>query len=237
MIKNDSSRLSVDNLRAPLVIGRADRPGYNRRRTRTETDRNAGHDHEYREAETECCEFGVTDPADEPGVDETLRHHRRDAEEYGHSHVDEVPTDRALGKSRFGGSHSARVSSGRELERGKTMKFRFEVLIDASLESIWKIIDDQEGPGIPIIESVTERREPHFLAGTSETPTGIAVVVNHFEAMDANKTRWSIYANHTFKGIYRVLGMFYTNSIRKSSEETMNNFKLFAETEQAQHAK
>ena len=117
------------------------------------------------------------------------------------------------------------------------MKFRFEVLIDASLETIWKIIDDREGPGIPIIESVTDRREPHFMAGTCETPTGSAVVVNHFEAIDANKSRWSIYANHTFKGIYKVLGMFYAGSIRKSSEETMNNFKLFAETEQAQHAK
>ena len=58
------------------------------------------------------------------------------------------------------------------------MKFRFEVLIDASLETIWKIIDDQDGPGIPIIETVTERREPHFMAGTCETPTGGAVVVS-----------------------------------------------------------
>lgn len=115
------------------------------------------------------------------------------------------------------------------------MKFSFEVLIDASLETIWKIIDDQDGPGIPIIDNVTERREPHFMAGSYEAATGSAVVVNRFEAIDTNRTRWSIYANHSFKGIYKVLGLFYARTIRRSSEETMNNFKLFAETEQAQH--
>ena len=114
------------------------------------------------------------------------------------------------------------------------MKFRFEVLIDASLETIWKILDGQDGPGIPIIETVTERREPHFLAGSYDSPTGSAIVVNHFEAVDAGKTRWSIYINHTFKGIYRLLGLLHAGPIRRSSEDTMNNFKLFAETEQVQ---
>ena len=41
--------------------------------------------------------FRVTDTADEPGIDEALRHHRRDAQEYGHGHVGEVPTDRTVG--------------------------------------------------------------------------------------------------------------------------------------------
>ena len=117
------------------------------------------------------------------------------------------------------------------------MKFRLEVLIDASLETVWKILDDQDGPGIPIIDNVTERREPYFLAGNYEAPTGSAVVVNHFEAIDNHKTRWSIYANHTFKGIYKIIGLFFAGSIRKSSEETMNKFKLFAETEQAQRTR
>ena len=63
------------------------------------------------------------------------------------------------------------------------MKFRLEVLVDASPETIWKLMDKKDGPGIPIIDDVSERREPHFLAGSYESRSGSAIVVNHFEAI------------------------------------------------------
>ena len=116
------------------------------------------------------------------------------------------------------------------------MKFRLEVLVDASPETIWKLMDKKDGPGIPIIDDVSERREPHFLAGSYESRSGSAIVVNHFEAIGDGQTRWSIYGNHSFKGIYRILSPFYAGSVRKHSEEAMNNFKLFAETAAAQSA-
>jgi hypothetical protein len=79
-----------------LVIVRTDRPGHNRRRACPEPDRHARDDHENWKPEAEGSKLRVTDLADEPGIDEALPHHRRDTEEHGHSHVDQVPADRSL---------------------------------------------------------------------------------------------------------------------------------------------
>jgi hypothetical protein len=63
---------------------------------------------------------------------------------------------------------------------------------------------------------------------------GTAIVVNHFEEAEENGTRWAMYTNQSFKGVYRVLGIFFVGAIRKRHEEVMNNLKLFVETEQAE---
>ena len=118
------------------------------------------------------------------------------------------------------------------------MKVKIDIVIDADRETVWRSFDK---PGDikkwqPMIETVTERREPDFMAGTYESASGKGVIVNHFESIGERQTRWSMYANHTFKGIYRLFGIFFAGSIRKRSEETMNNFKLYTETVQAEQA-
>ena len=45
-----------------------------------------------------------------------------------------------------------------------------------------------------------------------------------------------MYGNHSVKGVFRFLGIFFAGSVRKRNEELMNNFKLFAETRQAERA-
>ncbi|MCK5325884.1 MAG: SRPBCC family protein [Woeseiaceae bacterium] len=103
--------------------------------------------------------------------------------------------------------------------------------------AVAELIYDEKGRKIPIIETVTERREPHFMAGTYESAMGKAIIVNHFEEVEENRTRWVMYTNHTFNGIFKLLSIFFGGSIRKRNEEVMNNFKLFAETEQAERAR
>ena len=110
------------------------------------------------------------------------------------------------------------------------MKFKFEVVIDADPQVVWQMLDAKT----PNIDNVTERREPHFMAGTCESSKGITLIVNHLEAIDDIQTKWMMYANHSFRGIYKILGLFVAGSIRKRNEDLMNKFKLFVETEQAQ---
>ena len=114
------------------------------------------------------------------------------------------------------------------------MKFRHEVVIDADQQLVWEAFDDLANMKVSLIETVTERREPHFMAGTYESDAGNALIVNHFEDAGAGRTRWAMYGNHSFRGIFRFLGIFFADSIRKRNEDMMNNFKLFAETKQAE---
>ena len=147
------------------------------------------------------------------------------------------------------------------------MKHHYEVLIDADVETVWKILDDVDSmkkwqpslesithksgePGQPgavselvydengrkvtMIETVTERRDLQFMALKFESSMGDTVVVNHFEDIDGKQTRWKMYSNFTFKGFFRWISLFFGGSIRRSNEEMLHNFKLLAETEQAQ---
>ena len=85
-----------------------------------------------------------------------------------------------------------------------------------------------------MIETITERRDLQFMALKFESPMGDTIVVNHFEDIDGKQTRWKMYSNFTFKGFFRLISIFFGRSIRRSNEEMLNNFKLLAETEQAQ---
>lgn len=118
------------------------------------------------------------------------------------------------------------------------MKIKIDIVIDADRETVWRSFDnpDDMTKWQPMIERVTERREPDFMAGTYESARGKGVIVNHFEAIGNRQTHWSMYANHTFKGIYKLLGIFFAGSIRKRNEEAMNNFKLYTETVEAEQA-
>jgi uncharacterized protein YndB with AHSA1/START domain len=97
-----------------------------------------------------------------------------------------------------------------------------------------ELVYDENGRKVRLVETVTERREPHFMAGTYESDVGNALIVNHFEDLGGGRTCWTMYGNHSFRGVFRFLGIFFAGSIRKRNEAMMNNFKLFAETQQAE---
>ncbi len=146
------------------------------------------------------------------------------------------------------------------------MKFKFETVIDADLETVWAAFDnpdnmnrwqqnlesfklvsgepgqpgavselvyDEKGKKVVMKETITERRQPDFLAGTYESPIGKALIVNHFEAVDQDSTRWSAWCNVTFQGLMKVMSLFVGGAIRKRTEADMLRFKLMVETDQA----
>ena len=107
---------------------------------------------------------------------------------------------------------------------------------DGQPGAVAELVYDEKGRKVTLIETVTERREPHFMAGTYESNMGNALIVNHFEDVGNGRTHWVMYGNHSFRGIFRVLGIFFAGEVRRRNEQMMNNFKLFAETKQAEHS-
>jgi len=100
--------------------------------------------------------------------------------------------------------------------------------------SVAELVYDENGRKITLTETITERREPHFMAATYESDMGNALIVNHFEDVGDGRTRWVMYGNHSFRGVFRFLSIFFAGSIRRRNEDMMNNFKLLAETRRAE---
>lgn len=118
------------------------------------------------------------------------------------------------------------------------MKVTNEVTIDADRTTVWREFDnpDNRSNWQPMTETITERREPDFMAGSYDSSWSKAIIVNHFEAIGENQTRWAIYANHQFKGIFRVFGPFRRKSIAGRTEEWMQRFKLLVESKLAEES-
>ena len=91
---------------------------------------------------------------------------------------------------------------------------------------------DEKGKEMVLQETITERREPVFLAGVYDSPTGKTLIVNHFEAVDENATRWTSWCNFTFTGLMKFMSLFVSGMIRKRTEADMQRFKLMVETDQ-----
>jgi hypothetical protein len=84
-----------------------------------------------------------------------------------------------------------------------------------------------------MMETVTERRKPHFMAGTCDNRWAESLIVNHFEPIDDNTTRFVCYSNMKFTDIMKFMSLFFAKSIRKHAEAGLDRFRLLVETEAA----
>jgi uncharacterized protein YndB with AHSA1/START domain len=84
---------------------------------------------------------------------------------------------------------------------------------DGRPDAVAELVYDENGRKVTLIQTITERREPDFMAGVYDSAMGKALIVNHFEALGDDRTRWTMYGRHTFKGIYRALAIFLGGSI------------------------
>ena len=85
-------------------------------------------------------------------------------------------------------------------------------------------------------ETITELREPNFLASIYRSRQGTIIVVNHFEATDASTTLWTTWCNFTFSGVMKFTAFLIAGAIKKRTENDMQRFKLFVETDEANNA-
>ena len=102
--------------------------------------------------------------------------------------------------------------------------------------AIAELVYNEGKKRIVLKETITERREPDFLAGTYESSHGTTLIVNHFEAIDDNTTRWTSWCNFSFKGAMKFFSLFLAGAIRKRTEGDMQRFKLLVESERASGA-
>ena len=95
-----------------------------------------------------------------------------------------------------------------------------------------ELVFDEKGKKVVLQETITERRKPVFMAGMYESDYGSTLVVNHFEAIDENTTRWVSWCNFRFSGIMRFMSLFIGGAIRRRTEGDMERFKLMVESDQ-----
>ncbi len=93
-----------------------------------------------------------------------------------------------------------------------------------------ELVYDENGREIRLTETLTDQRAPVFMAGIYTSPHGKAVIVNHFEPIDDDHTRWVQYSNHTFSGLMKLGSLFFAGKIRKRTEDDQQRFKLFVES-------
>ncbi len=101
--------------------------------------------------------------------------------------------------------------------------------------TVSELVYVENGRDITMTQTLTERREPEFVVAVYVSRRRQVLLVNRFEVIDANTTRWLAYANHTFTGVMRLGRLFFGKSIRERSEADMNRFKLLVETEVVQN--
>ncbi len=99
--------------------------------------------------------------------------------------------------------------------------------------AVSELVYDENGKKVTMTETVTERRKPHFMAGSYDNDWATSLIVNHFEEIDDNTTRFISYSNMNFKGIMKVLSLFVARSVRARFEADLSRFKLLVETEAA----
>jgi uncharacterized protein YndB with AHSA1/START domain len=99
--------------------------------------------------------------------------------------------------------------------------------------SVAELVYDENGREFTLIERMTEKRKPDFMAGTYESKWSKALIVNHFETTDDGHTRWKSYANHNFQGFMKIMAFFVHKSICRRMENDMQRFKLLVESQQA----
>ena len=71
---------------------------------------------------------------------------------------------------------------------------------DGQPGAVAELVYDENGRKVTLIETITERREPHFMAGTYESDAGNALIVNHFEDTGDGRSRWAMYGKHSRDG-------------------------------------
>ena len=100
--------------------------------------------------------------------------------------------------------------------------------------AVAELVFTEKGRPVVLTETITERRVPDFLAGTYESRHGSTLIVNHFEAIDERRTRWTSWCNFRFRGTMKFLSLLVAGSIRKRTQGDMERFKLMVESDLAQ---
>jgi len=92
-----------------------------------------------------------------------------------------------------------------------------------------RLLFDEKGRKIEMIETVTVRDLPDEFSGTYEAKGVMNWVTNHFVAISPKKTRWVVETEFQFSGLMRLMAPFMRGAFPKQTQQLMQSFKDFAE--------
>lgn len=84
---------------------------------------------------------------------------------------------------------------------------------------------------IEMVETITVRNLPEEFSGTYEAKGVFNHVKNRFIPISENKTRYVSEQEFQFKGFMKLFGMLMPGAFRKQSQQYLQNFKQFAESQ------
>jgi len=93
-----------------------------------------------------------------------------------------------------------------------------------------RMVFDQGGKQIEMIETIVSRNLPEEFTGTFETEGVKNHLVNRFYEDEPQKTRWVTETEFTFSGKLKLMAPMMRSSFQEQTQEYMDRFKRFAET-------
>jgi uncharacterized protein YndB with AHSA1/START domain len=99
--------------------------------------------------------------------------------------------------------------------------------------AITELVYDENDRELVMSETITERRRPDFMAGIYTTKGRKSLIVNYFEIIEGDKTRWVRHANHNFSGFMKLVSPFIRKTIFDRTDNDMQRFKLMIESQRA----
>jgi hypothetical protein len=96
-----------------------------------------------------------------------------------------------------------------------------------------RLVYEEKGRRMEMIETITSRNLPDEFAGTYEAPGVFNVMHNRFVEDGPHTTRWIADHEFRFSGFMRLAGLFMRGAFPKQTQATMQQFKAFAEAQGA----
>ncbi len=93
-----------------------------------------------------------------------------------------------------------------------------------------RLVFDQNGRRLEMIETITRRNLPDEFSSTYETKGVMNWVVNRFYDEGGGKTRWVSENEFKFSGVMAILSLFMRRAFPRQTLEFMRHFKEFAES-------
>ena len=92
-----------------------------------------------------------------------------------------------------------------------------------------RLVYDENGRTIEMIETITVRDLPNELSFIYEAKGVHNVISNHFYELGSDQTRWLMKSEFQFSGMMRLMAFFMRGAFPKQTRKMMADFKAFAE--------
>lgn len=78
---------------------------------------------------------------------------------------------------------------------------------------------------VVLTETISERRELEYFAGTYDSGMALNRIANHFAAVDAERTHWRMECEFAFRGLWKVAAPLFRGAIERRTREDLERFK------------